>query len=94
MQFYGVMTAVYALYAIIWLISLGLNYTDLVRLQFWVLGVIILGFLEKALFLAEYDQSNQGNNSQSTTFLNLNKYYRVLTCFDKIIYYYNVDKDQ
>ncbi|XP_064394797.1 transmembrane protein 87A-like [Halichondria panicea] len=59
--FYGVMTGVYAVYAIAWLIVLGLNYTDLVRLQFWVLGVILLGFMEKALFLAEYDSVNKGN---------------------------------
>ena len=59
-QFYGIMTGVYAIYAIIWLIALGCNYTDLVRLQFWVLGVVVLGFLEKTLFLAEYDAVNQG----------------------------------
>ncbi len=63
-QFYGVMTGVYAIYAIAWLIVLGLNYTDLVRLQFWVLGVILLGFVEKALFLAEYDSVNKGNECE------------------------------
>ena len=65
-QFYGVMTGVYAVYAIAWLIVLGLNYTDLVRLQFWVLGVILLGFMEKALFLAEYDSVNKGNECECT----------------------------
>ncbi len=65
MQFYGVMTGVYAIFTVAWLIVLGLNYTDLVRLQFWVLAVILLGFVEKAFFLAEFDSVNQGKECES-----------------------------
>ncbi len=59
------MTGVYAIFTIAWLIVLGCNYTDLVRLQFWVLAVIILGFVEKAFFLAEFDSVNQGKECES-----------------------------
>ncbi len=32
-QFYGVMTAVYAIYGIIWIIAMMCSYKDLIRLQ-------------------------------------------------------------
>ena len=40
------------------------NYKDLVRLQFWILGVIILGFLEKVFFVAEYGSANEGHDCE------------------------------
>ncbi len=41
------------------------SFSDLVRLQFWVMAVIILGFLEKTFFVAEYSAINLGNDSES-----------------------------
>ena len=40
------------------------SFKDLVRLQFWVLAVIILGFLEKTFFVAEYSAINLGNEGE------------------------------
>ena len=64
LQFYGIMTSVYALYAIAWIIMMLCSFNDLVRLQFWVLAVIILGFLEKTFFVAEYSAINLGSDSE------------------------------
>ena len=57
---YSILLILYIAYAFAWLIQLGLSYKDLVRLQFWILGVILLGFLEKVFFVAEYGTANQG----------------------------------
>ena len=56
------MTAVYAVYAIVWIVLMGCSYKDLVRLQFWVLAVILLGFLEKTFFVSEYSSLNAGES--------------------------------
>ena len=42
-QFYGVMGLVYIAYGLIWLCMLACNWKDLLRVQFWVGGVIFLG---------------------------------------------------
>lgn len=39
---------------------MAIDYSDLVRLQFWILAVILLGFLEKVFFVAEYGTANSG----------------------------------
>lgn len=59
------MTAVYAIFGIAWVIMMLCSFNDLVRLQFWVLAVIILGFLEKTFFVAEYSAINLGSDSES-----------------------------
>ena len=64
-QFYGVMTAVYTIYAFAWIVMMACSYKDLVRLQFWVLAVILLGFLEKMLFVSEYGSVNTGHDRKS-----------------------------
>lgn len=61
--FYGVMTTVYSIFAIVWIVLMLCSFNDLVRLQFWVLAVIILGFLEKTFFVAEYSAINLGNDT-------------------------------
>ncbi|XP_078673913.1 transmembrane protein 87A-like isoform X1 [Branchiostoma floridae x Branchiostoma belcheri] len=58
LPFYGVMCGVYVLYGVIWLLLLACQWRDLLRIQFWVGGVIILGMLEKAVFYAEYQHVN------------------------------------
>ncbi|KAK3591544.1 hypothetical protein CHS0354_041589 [Potamilus streckersoni] len=52
--FYGLMGLVYITYGLVWLILLACNWRDLLRVQFWIGGVIFLGMLEKAVFYAEY----------------------------------------
>ncbi|XP_065193485.1 transmembrane protein 87B-like [Sycon ciliatum] len=56
--FYGIMTALYSLYAFGWLLALMCHYKDLLRVQFWIGAVIALGTVEKVLFFSEYYRGN------------------------------------
>lgn len=49
--------------AFIWLIASALRWKDLLRIQFWIGGVIALGMLEKACFYFEYNQANENGFS-------------------------------
>ncbi|XP_072125902.1 transmembrane protein 87A [Mobula birostris] len=61
MIFYMVMCIIYVLYSLVWLLLLACYWKDLLRIQFWIGGVILLGMLEKAVFYAEYQSiSRQG----------------------------------
>ena len=53
------MCAIYSLYAIFWMGSSLYYWRDLLRIQIWIGGVILLGLMEKAAYLAEYDQINK-----------------------------------
>lgn len=57
-QFYGIMCLVYVVFGIIWLTVSFMQWRDLLRIQFWIGGVILLGMLEKAVFYAEYQSIN------------------------------------
>lgn len=57
------MCIVYIVYGIIWLIFSGMNYTELLRIQFWIGGVIFLGMLEKAVYYSEYSAVNNSGIS-------------------------------
>nr|XP_014348620.1 PREDICTED: transmembrane protein 87A-like isoform X3 [Latimeria chalumnae] len=54
MTFYMVMCIVYVLYGTLWLVLSACYWRDLLRIQFWIGGVILLGMLEKAVFYAEF----------------------------------------
>ncbi|XP_070834054.1 transmembrane protein 87A isoform X1 [Chaetodon trifascialis] len=58
MIFYMVMCIVYILYALLWFIWASCYWKDLLRIQFWIAGVIFLGMVEKAVFCAEYENTN------------------------------------
>nr|XP_020459733.1 transmembrane protein 87B isoform X2 [Monopterus albus] len=58
MIFYMVMCIVYILYALLWFIWAACYWKDLLRIQFWIAGVILLGMVEKAVFCAEYENTN------------------------------------
>ena len=51
LQFYGVMGLMYLFLGITWLVMLACNWRDLLRVQFWVGGVIVLGKLMELSFL-------------------------------------------
>uniref|UniRef100_A0A672YKF4 Transmembrane protein 87B n=1 Tax=Sphaeramia orbicularis TaxID=375764 RepID=A0A672YKF4_9TELE len=57
-DFYMVMCIVYILYALLWFIWAACYWKDLLRIQFWIAGVIFLGMVEKAVFCAEYENTN------------------------------------
>ncbi|KAI5108595.1 transmembrane protein 87B, partial [Silurus meridionalis] len=58
MIFYMVMCIVYILYALLWFIWAACYWKDLLRIQFWIAGVIFLGMIEMAVFCAEYENTN------------------------------------
>ncbi|XP_067883716.1 transmembrane protein 87A isoform X2 [Heterodontus francisci] len=58
MVFYMVMCIIYILYGSLWLVWSACYWKDLLRIQFWIAGVIFLGMLEKAVFYAEYQNTN------------------------------------
>uniref|UniRef100_A0A8D0CAX6 Transmembrane protein 87B n=1 Tax=Salvator merianae TaxID=96440 RepID=A0A8D0CAX6_SALMN len=65
MMFYMVMCIVYVLYGVLWLVLLACYWRDILRIQFWIGGVILLGMLEKAVFYAEFQSiQNQGVSVQ------------------------------
>lgn len=49
-----VMCIVYVLFGALWLFWCVCYWRDLLRVQFWIGAVIILGMLEKAVFYSEY----------------------------------------
>ncbi|MGH0158824.1 UNVERIFIED_CONTAM: hypothetical protein FKN15_039093 [Acipenser sinensis] len=57
-EFYMVMWIVYILYGMLWFLWSACYWKDLLRIQFWIAGVIFLGMLEKAVFCAEYQNTN------------------------------------
>ncbi|XP_061700496.1 transmembrane protein 87A-like isoform X2 [Syngnathoides biaculeatus] len=54
MMFFMVMCIVYVLFGALWLFWCACYWRDLLRVQFWIGGVILLGMLEKAVFYSEY----------------------------------------
>jgi hypothetical protein len=52
------MCVVYVILGIIWLAVSFSQWRDLLRIQFWIGGVILLGMLEKAMFYAEFHSIN------------------------------------
>lgn len=63
LPFYGVMCIIYVIFAIAWLIVSAMQWRDLLRIQFWIGGVIFLGMVEKAVFYAEYQSINSTGQS-------------------------------
>ena len=69
LPFYGVMCAVYVLMGLVWLVLCARHWRDLLRIQFWIGAVIFLGMLEKAMFLAEFENiNNNGRSSKALIF--------------------------
>ncbi|KAL8219916.1 UNVERIFIED_CONTAM: hypothetical protein K2H54_036203 [Gekko kuhli] len=65
MVFYMVMCIVYVFYGVLWLVLLACYWRDILRIQFWIGGVIFLGMLEKAVFYAEFQSiQNHGISVQ------------------------------
>ncbi|KAM3830179.1 transmembrane protein 87A-like isoform 2-T2 [Vipera latastei] len=63
--FYMVMCIVYVLYGVLWLSLLACYWRDILRIQFWIGGVILLGMLEKAVFYAEFQSiQSEGQSVQ------------------------------
>lgn len=52
------MCIVYILYGLLWFVWSACYWKDLLRIQFWIAGVIFLGMVEMAVFCAEYENTN------------------------------------
>ena len=64
LPFYGAMCGLYVVLGLVWLGCCALHWRDILRIQFWIGGVILLGMVEKAMFCAEYQNIN--NSGQAT----------------------------
>lgn len=56
--FYCVMCGIYALFGLLWFIWCACYWRELLKIQFWIGGVIIIGLIEKTAFIAEYETVN------------------------------------
>jgi len=63
LSFYGVMCTYYFFLAMVWLTFSAVHWKELLRIQFWVGAVILLGMMEKACFYFEYHQANENGFS-------------------------------
>nr|XP_033811613.1 transmembrane protein 87A-like isoform X2 [Geotrypetes seraphini] len=65
MMFYMGMCIIYVLYGALWLVLLACYWRDILRIQFWIGGVVLLGMLEKAVYYAEFQSiQNEGVSVQ------------------------------
>ncbi|CAL8354094.1 unnamed protein product [Lota lota] len=63
MLFYMVMCVVYVLLAVSWLCVSAWYWRDLLRIQFWIGGVVFLGMVEKAVYYAEFQSLRYNGQS-------------------------------
>ncbi|CAJ0575082.1 unnamed protein product, partial [Mesorhabditis spiculigera] len=61
--FYGFMCFFYGILSIVWLILCIRHYKDILKIQYWIGGVIVLGMIEKAFFYSEYATMNNSGES-------------------------------
>eukprot|EP00045_Choanoeca_perplexa_P007623 m.69989 g.69989 ORF g.69989 m.69989 type:complete len:575 (+) comp14147_c0_seq1:110-1834(+) len=57
--FYGVLGLFYLFLGLFWLALLGLHFKDLLRVQFWIGGVVFLGMLEMSVSYGDLDHLNK-----------------------------------
>lgn len=57
------MCAIYSTFALFWLVCSIIYWRDLLRLQLWIGAVILLGLMEKAAYLAEYESINKSGET-------------------------------
>ncbi|KAK7601879.1 hypothetical protein V9T40_009320 [Parthenolecanium corni] len=63
LHFYGFMCIVYGIYAVVWFVVSFMQWRDLLRIQFWIGAVILIGMIEKAMFYEEYESVNSTGES-------------------------------
>jgi len=79
LHFYGFMCVVYIVLALIWLFICFKYWMDLLRIQFWIGAVIIVGMVEKAVFYAEYANMNAVGESVE----GLIEFAELISCFKR-----------
>jgi hypothetical protein len=81
LHFYGFMCIVYIFLSFIWLIVCFKHWKDLLRIQFWIGAVIIVGMVEKAVFYAEYANMNDAGESVE----GLIEFAELISCFKRTV---------
>ncbi|KAF6036097.1 TMEM87A [Bugula neritina] len=66
LYFYLIMTILYVLYGFGWLLMMACYWRDLLRIQYFILIVIILGFIEKVFYYSEYEHVDRIGKSSET----------------------------
>jgi len=79
LPFYGIMCGVYSIFALFWFVCSCLYWRDLLRLQLWIGGVILLGLMEKAAYLAEYESINKSGETVKIAILIA----EIISCFKR-----------
>jgi len=79
--FYGVMCGIYALFALLWFIWCAFYWRELLKIQFWIGGVILIGMIEKSAFVAEYDTVNRHGYKVHFAIVTA----EVLSCFKRTV---------
>ncbi|KAI1295467.1 Transmembrane protein 87A [Halotydeus destructor] len=81
LPFYASMCIIYVVYALIWMINSAMQWRELLRIQFWVGGVIFLGMIEKAVFYAEHQSVNSTGKTSRETVL----FAELLSCLKRTV---------
>ncbi|VDN59404.1 unnamed protein product [Dracunculus medinensis] len=63
LRFYALMCIIYAILAILWLFMCLKHWKDILRIQFWIGAVIIIGMVEKTMFYSEYATMNMNGST-------------------------------
>ncbi|XP_048480725.1 transmembrane protein 87A isoform X2 [Plutella xylostella] len=69
LPFFGVMCAVYTVLCASWLLVCALNWRDLLRIQYWIGGVALLGMVESATYYGVYSSINRTGYFNSEAYM-------------------------
>ncbi|CAG0885497.1 unnamed protein product [Cyprideis torosa] len=69
LPFYGCMSILYLILGLFWLIVSARQWREILRIQFWIGAVILIGMLEKAMYYAEYQSINNSGQSKGLVML-------------------------
>jgi len=59
--FFGILSGIYAVLALVWLIVCGIHYRDILQIQIWIGGMLALNMVEMSVFCNKYQTVNNGH---------------------------------
>ncbi|XP_022814335.1 transmembrane protein 87A isoform X1 [Spodoptera litura] len=69
LPFFGVMCGVYIVLCFGWLLVCSLQWRDLLRIQYWIGGVALLGLIESSTYYAVYSAINSSGNFNTEVYM-------------------------
>jgi len=81
MVFYVVMTCIYGVFAVLWFVWCACYWKELLKIQFWIGGVIIMGMIEKIAFVVEYDTVNRSGSKVHVAIVSA----EILSCLKRTV---------